>query len=103
MCGLERVGRELLGHEPDHGACLPVLAPDVVPVDEHLPRSRVDDPADDADERRLAGAVRTEEREDLALRDLEVDRLQRLEARREGLAQLLDGENGSHGGGATNR
>src|SRR5204862_1834317 len=101
--GLERVRRELLRHEGDHGARPPVLAHDVVPVDEYLPGSRVDDAADDADEGRLAGAVRAEEREDLALPDLEVGRFQRLEARREGLTQLLDGEDGRHGGGATNR
>ena len=49
-------------------------------------------PADDADQRRLAGAVRAEQREDLALVDVEVDRLQRLHARRIGLAQAADGD-----------
>ena len=39
-----------------------------------VPRRRRDDAADDVDERRLPGAVRPEQREDLALPDLEIDR-----------------------------
>ena len=53
-----------------------------------LPALGVDDAADDADQRRLAGAVRAEQREDLAAADLEVDALQRLEPGRVGLGEL---------------
>ena len=50
-------------------------------------RAGVDDAADDADQRRLAGAVGAEQREDLAAPDLEVDVLERLEARGVGLGR----------------
>ena len=47
-----------------------------------VPAVGVDDAADDVDQRRLAGAVRPEQREDLAAADVEVDVLERLEAGR---------------------
>ena len=59
-------------------------------------RGRRDDAADDADQRRLAGAVRAEQREDLALADLEVDALQRLQARGVGLGQAGNGDDRRH-------
>jgi hypothetical protein len=49
-----------------------------VTVHEHLAFGRIDDAADDADQRRLAGAVRAEQRENLAVRDFQADILQRL-------------------------
>ena len=66
---LEGVGGQLLGDEADLEPRLAVVAHDVVPVDAHRPRGGVHDAADDADERGLAGPVRAEEREDLALVD----------------------------------
>ena len=51
----------------------------MVPADERH------DAADDVDERGLAGAVRSEQREDLAATDLEVDVLEGVETRRVGL------------------
>ena len=50
-----------------------------------VPAARLDDAADDADQRGLAGAVRPEQGEDLAAPDLQVDALERLEARGVGL------------------
>ena len=72
-----------------------IVAADVVAVDGDRARARRDDAADDADQRRLAGAVGAEQSEDLALLDLEVDRLQRLERRCIGLGQALDGDDRS--------
>src|SRR5690606_31277574 len=63
---------------PDLGACSTVLPHDVMSVSQHYARAWRDDAADDADERGLAGSVRSQEREDLALADLEIDRLQSL-------------------------
>jgi len=77
---LEHVGMQLLGHEPDLRAALAVVAQDVVAVHQHGARGRRDDPANDADQRGLAGAVRAKQGEDLALADFQVDLLQRLEA-----------------------
>jgi hypothetical protein len=52
------------------------VADDVVAVGDHR-AAGVDDAADDADQRGLAGAVGAEQREDLAALDVEVDALQR--------------------------
>jgi hypothetical protein len=54
----------------------------------HPALGRVDDAADDADQRRLARAIGSQQREDLAAADLEVDTLQGLKARREGFGKL---------------
>jgi hypothetical protein len=51
-----------------------------VAIGENATLARIDDAADRADQGRLAGAVRTEQRKDLAAADFEVDVLQRLEA-----------------------
>jgi hypothetical protein len=50
-----------------------IVPHDVVAAGQHLCPSLVDDAADDADQRRLAGAVRAEQREDLAALDVEID------------------------------
>ena len=63
---LEGVGGQLLRHEADHGAHGAVVGDDVVAADRTVPADGVDDAADDVDQRRLAGAVRSEQREDLA-------------------------------------
>ena len=85
---LEGVGGQLLRHQADHRARGAVVARRCRgrrPA--RVPAAGVDDAADDADQRGLAGAVGAEQREDLAAADLEVDVLQRLEARRVGLGK----------------
>ena len=67
------------------------------PSTSDLAGGRIDDAADDADQRRLAGAVRAEQRENLAAPDLQVDVLQRLEAAGVGLREMRDGNGGGHG------
>ena len=62
----ERVEVELLRDEPDGAAREPVVAHHVLPEHAHLARGRAQEPGDDGDEGRLPGAVRAEEREDLA-------------------------------------
>ena len=69
---------------------------DVVTVDGDRAAARVDDAADDVDQRRLAGAVRAEQTENLAAPDLEIRVLQRLEAGRIGLRQILDRDDRLH-------
>ena len=87
---LERVGRELLRHEPDQRARGAVVAHDVVAVDrDPAVAGGLTMPQIDADQRGLARAVRAEQREDLAAADLEVDVLQRVEPRRVGLGEIL--------------
>ena len=93
---LERVGGQLLRDEADPEARRAVVAHDVVAVRRHRAARRRDDAADDVDERRLAGAVRPEQREDLPLADLEIDLLERHEARGVGLGQPLDRDDRFH-------
>jgi hypothetical protein len=45
--------------------------------DRDRPGGRAHDAADNRDERRLARAVRSEQREDLALADIQIDRIER--------------------------
>jgi len=53
-----------------------------VAVSQHRAVGGIDDAADDADQRRLARAVRPEQREDFAALDVQADILERLESRR---------------------
>jgi hypothetical protein len=59
-----------------------------VTVDRHGAGAGGDDAAYDADQRGLAGAVGAQQREDLALADLEIDVLERLQTRGVGLGQV---------------
>ena len=92
----ERVGRHLLRHQPDQRARGAVVANNIVAVDGDLAGSRIDDAADDADQRRLAGAVRAEQSENLAAPDLQVDVLERLEAAGVDFREMRDGNGGGH-------
>lgn len=58
---LERLGRYLLGHQADLCPRQSKVVDDVVTVDEDLPARRVDDAADDTDERRLARTIGAEQ------------------------------------------
>ncbi|KAG0162825.1 hypothetical protein DFQ28_010287 [Apophysomyces sp. BC1034] len=79
---LERIGGQLLRHQPDARARGAIVGDDVVAVDAHTSRARIDDPTDDADQRRLARAVRPQQRKNLAALDVQVDLVQRPEAGR---------------------
>ena len=85
--GHESVGRELLRHQPDHRARSAIVRDDVTAGDGDAAGRRRHDPADDTDEGGLSGAVRSEQAENLARPDLEIDVLQRLEAGRVGLVE----------------
>ncbi|MOA54919.1 hypothetical protein D3C78_1786190 [compost metagenome] len=50
-------------------------------IGQHPAVGRVDDAADDADQRRLARAVRPEQGEDFTALNVQVDALERLESR----------------------
>ena len=94
--GFERVGRELLRHQADHRAHGAVVARDVEAGDRDRALVEPHDAADESDQRGLAGAVRAEQREDLALADIEVDELERTETRGVGLRHVGDGNDGGH-------
>ena len=68
------------------------LAVDVVTEYGDAAAALFDERHDDADGRRLAGAVRPEQREEIAFLDVEVDAAQRLHAIRVGLGQAADRE-----------
>jgi hypothetical protein len=62
-----------LRDEPDHCPRLAVVAQDVIAADGDAAGSRVDQSADDRDQRRLASAIRAEEGKDLSFLDIEAD------------------------------
>ncbi len=71
--GLEHVGRDFLRHQPDLGPCGAEVPDDVVAVGLDCAPRRIDDPADDTDQSRLAGTVGAQQGEDLAAANLEID------------------------------
>jgi hypothetical protein len=66
----EGVGGQFLRHQADQRARGAVVGDDVVAVDRTRARAGIDDAADDADQRGLAGAVGAEQGEDLAAADV---------------------------------
>src|SRR4051812_44416249 len=92
----EHVGRKLLRHETDAGARGPPVTGNVLSVDPDRARRRLDDPANRADQGRLARAIRAEQREYLAALYIEIDVLQRLMAAFVRLGEGGDRENGVH-------
>ncbi len=85
---------KLLRHQADLGPGGAIVADDVVAVDLDLAAGGGDDPAHDADQGRLAGAVGAEQGEDLALGDVEADAFQRLMPAVVALRQVADGDDG---------
>src|SRR5580698_2280048 len=85
---LEGVGGEFLRYQPDQRARRAIVGNDVVTVDGDFAGGRVDDAANDTDQRRLAGAVGAEQREDLAVTDIQVDVFEGLEAGGVGLVEM---------------
>ena len=77
----KHVGRQFLRYQTDCRPCCPIIAHDIVTIDRNAARARIDQPADDVDQSGFAGPVRTKQCEDLASADVEIDPLQRLEAR----------------------
>ncbi len=66
-----------------------VIGDDVVTIDrERCPALGIDDSADDADQRRLACAIGTEQRKNLSAANVQVDALERFEAGGVGLREI---------------
>jgi hypothetical protein len=81
--GEERIEYQLLWHHAEHAARTPVVAYDVGSHHPHFASVCARQPGDDIDEGGLAGAVRSEQAEELALLDGERnpgERAQRTEA-----------------------
>ena len=70
----ERVEVELLRHDADRPARRAHFRVDVVAPDARLARGAHDQPGEDVDQRRLAGAVRSQQAEERALRHPQADR-----------------------------
>src|SRR5690606_34212849 len=87
-------GGELPG-ETDRLAHLRGLFGDIEPGDDGLPGIRPQQGREDAHERRLAGAVRAEQREDRAARDVEFDPSQHVQVP-VGLLDSTDLDRGGH-------
>ena len=89
---LELVEVDFLRHQADAGLGPVERAVDVVAEHRDRPAGLPDQRHDDADGRRLARAVRAEQREEVAFGDVEVDAAQRLHAVGVGLGQPANGE-----------
>jgi hypothetical protein len=94
--GFERIGREFLRDKADHGAGHAIVSADVVARNRDTAFGQGDNSADDADQRRLAGAVRAEQGKDLAAADVEVDPLKCAEPRGISLRNVFDRQYGLH-------
>ena len=92
---LPLVEARLLGEDPDRRADLGVLAAEPESGDLGGPRARRDERAEEAQGRRFARAIGSEEAEDLALVHVEIDAVHRGEVA-ESLGQLLGADDGLH-------
>src|SRR6185437_14958261 len=72
------------------------IAHHVMPVNQDRTAAEIDDAANDADQRGLAGTVRAKQREDFTLADVEVDVLERPETRGVGLVYIPDRDDRLH-------
>jgi hypothetical protein len=88
----EQVEIDFLRHDADAGFRRFQLAVDVVAEDFDGAAGLVDQRGDDADGGGLAGAVRSEQREEIALGDLEVDGFERFDAVFVSLGELAKDE-----------
>src|SRR6266581_6421714 len=95
---LEGIGRELLGHQPNQRPRRAEILDDIVAANGHLTTARIDDPAHNADQRGLAGAIRAEQREDLAAADLQVDVLEGAESGRICFGKIRNCDDRLHAG-----
>src|SRR5678816_2050558 len=75
----ESVRGELLRDKSDLRSGAAIIAHDIAAIDENTTRRRRHNAADNTDQSRFAGAVGTEQGENLALEDFEIDRFQCLE------------------------
>src|SRR5471032_3632781 len=87
---LEGIGVQFLRYQADQGPRAAIRRDDVMAIDRYAALTRIGDAADDADQRGLAGAVRPQQREDLAAVDIQIDAIQRLETGAVGLGQIGD-------------
>jgi len=82
---------QFLRHQPDQRARGTILLADVIAADDDAAFAEIGNAADDADQRGLAGAVRPEQRKDLAAVDFQVDIVKCLETGAIGLRQICNG------------
>src|ERR1700730_18032758 len=83
--------------QTDPGSRDPIVADDVVAVGHDDARGRIDYPVYHVDERRLTGAIWSQQGEYHSGADLQVDFLKGLEARGVGLGEIRYGNNRPHG------
>ncbi len=86
---VENVQIDFLGHQTDAGFCRLNICVDIVPKYRDLTGGLVDQRTDNADHRRLARTVGSEQGIEVARLDLEIDALHRLYSVAVGLGQLF--------------
>src|SRR5678815_1357346 len=94
MCIRDRVEQDLLRDDADGALRVARMLVDVKAPDARLAATLHDEAGEDVDQRRLAGAVRAEQAEDLAARNVEADAVQRALSACIGLAQRFDADGG---------
>ena len=87
---------QFLRHDAEQAARLPVILDDIVAKHRQAAGIGAHQPGQRRDQRRLAGAVRAEQAEELALGDFERNTVQRAQ-RAEILDDVNDGNSGGHG------
>src|SRR6186997_2104821 len=100
---LESVGVEFLRHQSDQRAGRAIVLDDVMAVDRDLALRGHQYAANNADQRGLAGSVRSQQRKYFTATDVEIDAAKRLESGRIAFRQVFDGNDRLHGGESLRR
>src|SRR5438552_1834520 len=85
----ECIGGKFLRYQSDLRSGRTIIRNDVMTIGQDRAMTRIDDPANDVDQRRLACAVRAKECEDLSLADIQIDVFERLKAGRVCLGEVF--------------
>ena len=69
----EGIGRQFLWYQPDQLAGIAVIPGDVITINDDLAFARIDNTANNADQRGLAGTIWPQQRKYLAVTDIQID------------------------------
>ena len=93
---LEAFQHDFLRHQPDQRAGLAIVIDDIKPVHSDAAAGSAHQPADGRNKRRLASAIWTKERNNLAFLNIQRNAFQRLGAITIGFTKVANGQNRCH-------
>ena len=93
---LKAFQHDFLRHHPDQRAGLAIVIDDIKPVNSVAAAGSTQQPADGRNKRRLAGAIGTNERDNLAFLNIQRNDFQRLGAITIGFTKVANGQNRCH-------